>query len=1004
MAHISTVETTGDTFRAAYAALNKEQKLAVDAIDGPVMVIAGPGTGKTQILTLRIANILLQTDTAPESILALTFTESGARAMRERLHHYIGARAYQVVILTFHGFAGRLIKQYPEAYERIIGGRPATDIEKITLIETILDTPQIKLLRPSGNISYYVRPIERIIGELKKEYVTPDAFAVIIAKQETNLLDIEQYHLKGAHKGKERGDYTKAAKVISKNRELLYVYRQYEASLRTSRIYDFEDMIGETVSALGAQSDMLRDLQEQYQYVLADEHQDVNGAQNRILELLASYHDSPNIFVVGDEKQAIFRFQGASLDNFLYFSDRFSNTNVISLTQNYRSGQNVLDAAHSLVAVDDGELKALRVPLTAAAVTDSLITRQHFSHQVIEDASVVAEIETIIKKGASPSEIAVIVRSNREVESFTILLRKQGIAVVASADGDILAHPITQTVEALISMVVNVHDEAALFAVLHGAYWGIPVSDLIKITRARTYDKGLFSILNDREILTALQVSDVASAHTVAVVINEARSMMVSEAPHRVLQYLLSASGFLVHVIKTNPVEGQRVLRRLYDEVELMVVSDAASTLRHVSNVLAQRREYNLPLSASYIATHSNAVQVMTAHKSKGLEFSHVFIPHLQDSVWGGGRHAELFTIPLSKHAEIIDAFDDELRLFYVAITRAKTHVYFSTAAVGSSGKGMLPTRFFDVIDPRVVTEVSVENFESAFSPLAQLLELPKVRHIDTDFILASLRSKGFSATSLNNYLRNPWDYVYRNVMQIPEVQATHLQFGTAIHAVLESVTRHYTKNRELPSATFIKTKLEQALSRLPFSTNEFVRHLELGLSMLYPYVEYLQGQLPVTTKEELQIKVLLETGIPELPLLPLTGNLDRIDIGVDGRAFRVVDYKTGKPKSRNDIEGKTATSDGAYKRQLVFYTLLLSLYNDERYLTNTGVLSFVQSAVSGPVKEEAFIITQEEVALLRDDIIKSCKELIEGSFLTNSDLAYESQYRDLALAFISLS
>lgn len=993
---------SSEAFLAAYTALNPEQKRAVDTIEGPVMVIAGPGTGKTQILTLRIANILLKTDTSPESILALTFTESGAKAMRERLHLYIGARAYQVPIHTFHGFAGKLIRMYPESYERIIGGRPATDIEKITLIETILDNPDIKLLRPSGNISYYVRPIERIISELKKEYITPDSLRDIIDQQQQALIDIIQYHVKGAHKGKERGEYTKAAKVIAKNLELLFVYRQYEASLRGAHLYDFEDMIAETVVALETQSDMLRDLQEQYQYVLADEHQDVNGAQNRILESLASYHDSPNIFVVGDEKQAIYRFQGASLQNFLYFGDRFAGTTTIALTENYRSGQTILDAAHSLVRVETGPLSALRVPLEARVVPISTIERRHFSHQVIEDEWVVNTIKTAISGGVSPAEIAVIVRSNREVETFTSLLRQQGVTVVASADGDILTHPITLAVEALIAAVLITRDESALFTVLHGAYWGLSVSDLVKITRARSYDIGLFAILSNRETLRALSVENSDAAYNIATVLTTARTMMVTEPPHRVLQYLLQSSGFLSHVIEHNPIEGERVIRRLYDEVESMVVSNSVSTLAMVRDIFAQRRSYNLPLSAPYIRTNTVAVEVMTAHKSKGLEFSHVFIPHLQDSIWGGGKHSDTFTIPLSSVGDAPDAFDDELRLLYVAITRAKTHVYFSSAEMSTASKALVPTRFFDVLDPSLIDSVSVTAIESNFSPLLALTSVPVVYTIDTDFILQSLATKGFSATSFNNCVTNPWDYVYRNVLRIPEVQATHLQFGTAIHAVLESATSYHTTHGVLPNATFVKNKLELALSRLPFSANEFVRHLELGLTMLYPYLEHITATLPAKTVEELSIKVLLPTDIPELPLLPLTGNLDRLDIGVDGKAYQVVDYKTGKSKTRNDIEGKTASSNGAYKRQLVFYTLLLSLYGDNRYMTHTGVLSFVQSAAKGSVKEETFTIDASEVEMLRLQIIAAARMLLRGDFLTDTTLASSSKYADLAGSFIA--
>jgi DNA helicase II / ATP-dependent DNA helicase PcrA len=225
-------------FQRAYSELNAAQKRAVDAIEGPVMVIAGPGTGKTQLLTLRIANILLKTDTQPENILALTFTESGARAMRERLRVFIGARAYQIPIHTFHGFADMLIRTYPDAFPRIIGGRAASDLDKVRVVAAILENPDVKKLRPMGDSSYYINPILRTLSMLKQEYIGPNELSAIIRSQEESLSVLPRYHEKGAHKGKERGEYKKKAERIEKNKELLFVYHRYESMLATERLYD----------------------------------------------------------------------------------------------------------------------------------------------------------------------------------------------------------------------------------------------------------------------------------------------------------------------------------------------------------------------------------------------------------------------------------------------------------------------------------------------------------------------------------------------------------------------------------------------------------------------------------------------------------------------------------------------------------------------------------------------------------------------------------------------
>ena len=992
--------SSSTAFTEAYANLNPAQRQAVDAIEGPVMVVAGPGTGKTQILTLRIANILLQTDVQPENILALTFTESGAKAMRDRLRRYIGAAAYRVPIFTFHGFSGRLISEYPDAFPRVIGGRPATDVDKVHIIEQILTDPVYTLLRPLGNPSYYVLPILRMISTLKQEYVTPDTLATVIAQQETQLQSIEPVHTKGAHAGKVRGEYKDFEKKINKNKELLHIYRHYEQQLQAARLFDFDDMIVEAVEALERDQDMLRDLQETYQYILADEHQDVNGAQNKILSSLASFHENPNIFVVGDEKQAIYRFQGASLENFLYFMEAFPSTQQIVLTENYRSGQTVLDAAQDLMHTDDEILAAMRTPLSAALVPAAQVTRRDFSHQAVEDDWLVSVINAQLSAGITPNEVAVIVRTNREVEGVSARLRQAGIPVTASADGDILEHPITKSIQAVIAAILAPSDEAALFTVMHGACWGLTASDLVRITSARRYDCSLIRILSSHDTLVSLGVEQPEAVAVLVDTLETARARSVTEPPHRVLEYILDTSGFLRHVMTHDPFVGARVVRRLYDEIEAMVIRDGVGTLQEVAATLALRRRYGLPLQAPYITTHASAVQVMTAHKAKGLEFSVVYVPHVLDSSWGGRTRSELFTIPITRFVDTnaSDNLDDERRLLYVAMTRAKTELHISTAAKTIQDTAATPARLLEEISNAPVTQVSTAVDEAAFEPTAALRVHAKPVQIDAALLTTILADRGFSATSLNNYLANPWDYVYRNVLRIPEVQPSHMQFGTVVHAVLQQVTALHTSTQVWPKDAQVIMWLEVQLRRLPINADEYTRLHEKAMTLLFNYIEHLKNTVSASTREELTVKVLLPTGLTSIPELPLTGKLDRIDLGDDGTAVRVVDYKTGKPKSRNAIEGTTASSDGGYKRQLVFYALLLSLYDDERYRTNTGVLSFVEPAANGAIKEETFMITDEEIAALKAEIISSVEAITSGSFLNDESIIADSQYADLVM------
>ncbi len=997
---MSRVDTTA--FQEAYERLNVAQKEAVDTVEGPVMVIAGPGTGKTQILTLRIANILKTTDVGPENILALTFTEAGARAMRDRLHAYVGQVAYRVNIHTFHEFAGTLIRMYPDAYERAVGGRPASDLEKISIIEDIIETGKVRSLRPHGNPSFYVKPIMSTLALMKREYITPDAFVSIIEKQELLLNATPKLHEKGAHKGKVRSEYQKLEKELEKNRELLFVYRAYDALLTAQNLYDFEDMIFETVRALERNEDMLRDLQERFQYVLADEHQDVNGSQNRILELLASFHDRPNLFVVGDEKQAIFRFQGASLENFLYFEEQFPHTKTIALTDNYRSVQNVLDLSHALITQVDSPAAGLRVPLTAYTKEVGVIEKRQFGHEAVEDEEVAESIKALIESGVEESGIAIIVRSNREVEAFAAALRKEGIPVNATADGDILYHPITTSVRALLTSVLEPANEEALFTVLHAAYWGISNADLVRIFRARSYALPLSRIIGDAEFLRSLELDSVDGCLKVARVLTETRARMVNEAPHRVLEYVLRESGFIDHLMKVDAFEGARVVRRLYDEIESLVRTHETTTLRDVIQMFTVRIEHSLPLNAPYIHTNTHAVQVMTAHKSKGLEFEHVFIPHLNDARWGDTSKPTYFKIPITKHVDdaAFDRLDDERKLLYVAITRAKVGLHLSSSTQNSDGRPFTDTPLMDDLGGGIITLVDTENDEAQFNPLQALVREDRKVSIDLEFLRTSLRDRGLSATSLNNYLRSPWNYFYRNVLRIPEIQAESAQFGTALHNTLRRITMYRGEYNQLPAPTLIKGYLEIELNKLPLTVYEFTRFHERGLEALTLYLEYAAPSLPPKTREEVKFEARLETGNEVLPEILLTGNLDRLDYDSGGNLIRVVDYKSGKPKTRGYIEGTTKDSTGDYKRQLTFYALLLSLQDDERVRTREGLLSFVEADEKGKIHEEVYVVTDEEIEALKLEILRVTKEIVDGTFLSAACDPLKSDYCHLVSEF----
>jgi len=326
-------------------------------------------------------------------------------------------------------------------------------------------------------------------------------------------------------------------------------------------------------------------------------------------------------------------------------------------------------------------------------------------------------------------------------------------------------------------------------------------------------------------------------------------------------------------------------------------------------------------------------------------------------------------------------------------MTRAKTYLALSSSATNAEGKDLVPSRLFEDIAEETRALESTESEEASFRPTDTFVQKDIVPSIGTDFLQKILAERGLSATALNNYLKSPWNYLYRNVLRIPEVQPLHMQFGTAMHNVMEKITAYHTKEGKLPSDTDIKSFLEVELSRLPISQEEYTRRHEKGLEALYAYVGHIEKTLPKRTEEELSLRVVLETGIESFPELTLTGKLDRLDFDEKGNVTRVVDYKTGKPKTRNAIEGNTKSGDGGYKRQLVFYALLLSLYGDERYACREGMLAFLEPDSKGVIHEEAYTITDAEIEALKVELIAVTNAIISGDCLKEACDPNESDY-----------
>ncbi len=910
-----------DRFSQFYARLNPAQREAVDTIEGPVMVVAGPGTGKTQVLTLRIANILRETDTPPDGILALTFTNSGVHAMRERLVELIGSAGYRVRINTFHGFCNELIQNFPEQFPRIIGSRNATRVEQIKILEQVIETAKLELLRPYGAPFYYLSGALGEIERLKKDNITPAQFAKL------------------AETGTE------------KEQELALIYTEYEKNLRVQNLYDFADMIMEVLAVLKKKKNFLQQLQEEFLYILADEHQDANQSQNELLALLSSYHQNPNLFIVGDEKQAIFQFQGASLENFNYFKKLYPQAKLITLTHSYRSHQIILDTAHSLInsgrllaagSTQKVETEVEKVRIIACADPDS------------ELGLVAQEIKAKIAAGVAPEEIAVIYRDNADAAPLVEALERAGVPLAVQSQSDLLADLTVGKVILILEAVHHFGNEQYLAPFLHLDFLDL---DSLAIYQVKNYldlkkskDQGL------KEIYKKLEKWHKASHNQ-----NLLDFFGVILEETKLLEYLLRGS---------QAEEKLEKLQLFYEELKELASTHQNFKLSDFVDYLATLRRHNLGLLQTVLPERSG-VRLMTAHKAKGLEFDQVYIIGATEGHFGQRRRRGGF----SRAGDNDD--NSERRLFYVALTRARQALTVTYSQRTCDGRPQLPSQFIEELDKNLLELVALKA--EKVKPAQALRPRPVIKSSLSEkaYLNKIFLDRGLSATDLNNYLACPLKYFYQNLLRLTQVQDKHLLYGTAVHQTLKEFFDQYREGEKWKAEKLL-ARLRYHLGRQPFSANDLEASVEKGEEALGGYLKFYNYHWPNRIVNELSVRGVLLDG-----KIKLNGKIDKLELSESGET-RVVDYKTGKPKTRNHILGLTKSAgSGDYFRQLVFYKLLLDNFG-AKYQATSGLIDFIEPDEKGRYKQEEFALGASDATGLGEQIREVYDEILSLKFLDN--------------------
>lgn len=961
--------------------LNENQKKAVNAIDGPVMVMAGPGTGKTQVLTVRIANILAKTDTDPSAILALTFTDAATREMRQRLISLLGRDGYSVRVTTFHAFCSDIINENPERFSRPAGSQIATELEKIEIISKILEEGNFLLLKPTNNPTLYLKDILGAISNLKREGITDKKYAKLVRDLSTEF-EAEGSSLKKTAFGEKE-------RLLQKNLDLLTIYKQYQDKLKKRGRFDFEDMINWVVEAFESDEEFLLSYQEKFQYILVDEYQDTNSAQNRLIFALASFWgDSANLFVVGDTNQSIYRFQGASKENIIQFDKLFPKGVKIALTENYRSTQIILSAAARLIG--ESPLKHN----VSHEIQNIKVAK--FNSAIFEDEYLVRSILGKIENGISPSDIAVIVKENKDLTHLADILKQRNIPNRIEGGVNVLATPLVSQFIRILRVATGLSgplDDLELFTVLNYPYFNLDKFELLKLARlAHTNRQSLLDILlchferparrgGSREIFSVFDLF-VTWSHK-----------SVSHTLPEMFQIIFQESGLLNYILALpQPVGELNRFNTLYEDVKNQVAANPGLGLVGYVKSLTTMEEHGIKLEEEVLVSDAPAVTLTTAHKAKGLEWLIVYIYRFADTHWGNKTFRQMIKLPdsiLDSDLSRVDKNDEERRLFYVALTRAKQELHLSGATTyTSSVKMIFPAMFLSDLPSEHLENIQTDTFEKdAVKILANLLEVPLEPTIHTGeevFLKELIANFKLSPTAINTFLQCHYKFKLDNLYRIPRAKASSMCFGTAVHYALENLYKKLNKTGKLEKMSDFIRDFETALDREVLTKAESKDRLVHGRKILSAYYDHYQHDfVPALFTEKNfghAVPILLDD-------IALSGKSDRVDLINKGeKTVRFVDYKTGAPKTRGMLEKEDDGPDGNYKRQLTFYRLLADLDKSFGYKVTDTVLDFIEPDKTGVFHREHFSISPAEVDDLKKVIKDSVKEIRAMNFERTTD------------------
>lgn len=1019
-------------FNQIIADLNSAQRQAVEQTEGPVMAIAGPGTGKTHILTARIGQILLHTDAQAHNILCLTFTDAAVNAMRQRLLSFIGSEAHRVHLYTFHSFCNKIIQDNLEVFGRY-NLEPLSDLERVEVIRGLIDALDMEhpLRLGKTNPYYYERHLANLFQTMKAERWTTEYLEAHIDAYIQLLPDRPEYRYKrnaGSHKkgALKQAHYEKTVKKMEQLKAAVRLFADYQDSLEMRQRYDYEDMILWVLEAFEKEEFLLRIYQEQYLYVLIDEFQDTNGSQSAVVEHLVSYwSDCPNLFIVGDDDQSIYEFQGARMKNMTDFYERYADTVLlVVLKENYRSSQHILEAAR--YAIEHNELRiinqleqlGLDKHLIGAnptyAALDIPVQIVAYPNQLQEEIALVQQLETLQQEGVCLSEIAILYAKHKQAETLIELLEKRDIAYQSKRKINILELPLIYNLRKLLAYIVQEYqqpysNEEVFFEFLHYDFLGISAKDAALLTAymarqtkaaysRRAYDEvpQWRATLRNLPLLEKLGLENAKQVSTFVQFLDESIHQYKDLSLTRFLEYIFNKSGLISYVTQhKQKLWLTQVVGTLFEFAKRESAKNHRLDLGGLLLLLDHMQANQIGMGVFQVQQTNEGVHLITAHSAKGLEFEYVFMINGVKDYWEpSSKSGRQFTFPDTLLlSNTTDAQEAARRLFYVAMTRAKKSLQISYYQYNNKQKIQARAAFIDELLQHQGLGLTIEERQAKDSAQWQLLLLsevpkkPQVSLLDTGTLNHLLEGFRLSISALNSYLQCPLSFYYEYILRIPTVSSAEAAYGTAIHNALHRLFIATMKKTpiELPPVEHFLDLFcyEMSKQRYFLTKKVYEERIELGKRHLPTYYEARQHGW---TQQLRQSTVWTEKPFRNVEVegVPITGTIDKLIFqAIDGsQALHLVDYKTGKLKE-NRLQGvsKSQAHGGNYWRQLLFYKILVEHANLTPYVVHAATIDYLTPTEEGLFPSRSLQFDSKEVTAVQKMIKLTYEKIMAHQF-----------------------